>query len=67
MLFSCFIKKVNKRNKTEDRAIAVTAKAIFKLDPKHNFKIVKHGIPLDTVRLQEAPPEKPEKGSDKSD
>ena len=49
ILFSSFIKKVNKRNKTEDRAVVVTERGIFKLDPKHNFKIMKDGIPLDKV------------------
>jgi len=49
ILFSSFIKKVNKWNKTEDRAIVVTEKGIYKLDPKHNFKIMKDGIPLDKI------------------
>ena len=49
VLFSSFVKKVNKRNKTEERAIVVTERGIFKLDPKHKFKIMKDGISIAKV------------------
>lgn len=46
ILFTCFVKKVNKRSKTEERAILITEAAIFKLDPKHHFRPMKDGIRL---------------------
>jgi len=49
ILYSSFVKKVNKRNKTEERAVIITEKGIFKLDPKKNFKLMNDGIPLGKV------------------
>ena len=49
VLFSSVVKKVNKRSKTEDRAVVITEKGIFKLDPKKNFKPMNEGIPLNKV------------------
>ena len=51
ILYSSFVKKVNKRNKTEERAVIITEKGIFKLDPKKNFKLMNDGIPLGKVVL----------------
>ncbi|CAG0902655.1 unnamed protein product [Darwinula stevensoni] len=48
ILFSCMVRKVNKHNKSADRAILITDTAIFKLNPK-NFRAMKSGIPLNMV------------------
>ncbi|XP_050418381.2 unconventional myosin-Id isoform X2 [Patella vulgata] len=46
VLFSSFVKKVNKHNKTADRALLITDKYIYKLDQKKKFKPMRKGIPL---------------------
>jgi len=41
---------VNKHNKCEDRALLVTDKFVFKLDPGKKYKAMTSGIPLAKVR-----------------
>lgn len=48
VLFSSFIKKINKRNKTTDRAVLVTDKFIYKLESK-KFTSKKSHIPFTDV------------------
>ncbi|KAF8795174.1 Unconventional myosin ID like protein [Argiope bruennichi] len=45
VLFSSFIKKVNKHNKCAERAIVITDKFIYKLDSKR-FKPLRSAIPI---------------------
>ena len=40
----------NKNNKAADRAIAITDKCIYKLDPKKKYKPLKKGIGIQMVR-----------------
>jgi myosin-1 len=49
VLFAGFVKKTNKHNQTSDRAILITDKHIYKLDPKNKFKAMKPGIPLSDI------------------
>ncbi|XP_064410637.1 unconventional myosin-Ig [Latimeria chalumnae] len=49
VLFSCHIRKFNKYYKSEDRAILITDKHIYKLNPKKQYKMMK-SIPLDYVK-----------------
>lgn len=49
VLFSCHVKKFNKNNKPADRAIVITDKLIYKLDPKKKYKAMKKGIPISMV------------------
>lgn len=48
VLFSSFIKKFNKYNKSSDRAILVTDHSIYKID-RQKFKNLKRGIPIQEV------------------
>ncbi|KAL5007010.1 hypothetical protein ScPMuIL_015816, partial [Solemya velum] len=48
ILFSSFVKKVNRGNKTADRAVVVTDRFIYKLEAK-KFKNMRTGIPLNDV------------------
>ncbi|KAK2191130.1 hypothetical protein NP493_59g02001 [Ridgeia piscesae] len=49
VLFSCVVKKVNKFNKTADRAVCFTDKFIYKLDPKKGFKAMKKGTSISSM------------------
>ncbi|XP_048754348.1 unconventional myosin-Id-like isoform X2 [Ostrea edulis] len=49
ILFSCHVKKFNKNNKPADRAVAITDKFIYKLDPKKKYKPLKKGISINMV------------------
>ncbi|KAL3832417.1 hypothetical protein ACJMK2_024062 [Sinanodonta woodiana] len=49
ILFSSYIKKTNKHNQTADRAIVITDKFIYKLDPKKKYKSLRHGISIGDV------------------
>nr|XP_022305174.1 unconventional myosin-Id-like isoform X4 [Crassostrea virginica] len=49
ILFSSHVKKFNKNNKAADRAIAITDKCIYKLDPKKKYKPLKKGIGIQMV------------------
>jgi len=42
---------MNKYNKSEDRAIMITEKMIFKLDPAKRYKAMTSGIPLSKVNF----------------
>nr|XP_039255052.1 unconventional myosin-Id-like [Styela clava] len=46
--FSSHVRKVNRKNKCEDRALLVTEKFIFKLDPGKSYKPMNR-IPVDKV------------------
>uniref|UniRef100_A0A674DAJ8 Myosin IG n=1 Tax=Salmo trutta TaxID=8032 RepID=A0A674DAJ8_SALTR len=48
VLFSGFCRKVNRFNKSTDRALFITEKHIYKLDPKKQFKVLKR-LPLESV------------------
>lgn len=49
ILFSSYVKKVNKHNQQAERAVAITDKYIYKLDPNKKFKPMKKGIPTSDV------------------
>ncbi|GAB1601174.1 unconventional myosin-Id [Argonauta hians] len=46
VLFASFVRKINKNNKSSERAIAITDKHFYKLDHKKKFKLMKAGIPF---------------------
>uniref|UniRef100_A0A674DAP4 Myosin IG n=1 Tax=Salmo trutta TaxID=8032 RepID=A0A674DAP4_SALTR len=48
VLFSGFCRKVNRFNKSTDRALFITEKHIYKLDPKKQFKVLKR-LPLESM------------------
>lgn len=48
VLFSGFCRKVNRFNKSTDRALLITDKCIYKLEPRKQFKILKRA-PLQTL------------------
>ncbi|XP_051949378.1 unconventional myosin-Ig isoform X2 [Xyrauchen texanus] len=48
VLFSCFARMLNWFNNTKDRALLITDKHIYRLEPKKHFKVQKR-IPLDSV------------------
>lgn len=50
VLFSAFIKKFNKYNKSSDRAMLVTDHCIYKMD-RLKFKNLKRGIPIQEVNI----------------
>ncbi|XP_061333539.1 unconventional myosin-Id isoform X2 [Pezoporus flaviventris] len=45
VLFSCHVRKVNRFNKVEDRAIFITDRHLYKMDPMKQYKVMK-AIPL---------------------
>lgn len=45
VLFSCHVRKVNRFSKVEDRAIFVTDRHLYKMDPTKQYKVMKT-IPL---------------------
>ncbi|ESO97046.1 hypothetical protein LOTGIDRAFT_143556 [Lottia gigantea] len=49
ILFSSFVKKVNKHNKMADRGIIITNKSIYKLDSKKRFKPMTKGTPISEI------------------
>ncbi|XP_048849763.1 unconventional myosin-Ig isoform X2 [Brienomyrus brachyistius] len=48
VLFSGFVRKVNRFNKNTDRALLITDKNIYKLDPRKQFRVMKK-LPLESV------------------
>ncbi|MBN3300746.1 MYO1G protein, partial [Amia calva] len=48
VLFSSLVRKVNRFNKSSDRAVLLTDIYLYKLEPRKNFKLLKK-ISLDTV------------------
>ncbi|XP_023667743.2 unconventional myosin-Ig isoform X2 [Paramormyrops kingsleyae] len=48
VLFSGFVRKVNRFNKSTDRALLITDKNIYKLDPRKQFRVMKK-LPLESV------------------
>uniref|UniRef100_H2YU17 Myosin motor domain-containing protein n=1 Tax=Ciona savignyi TaxID=51511 RepID=H2YU17_CIOSA len=49
VVFSAHVRKVNKNNKSEDRAILITDKHVFKLDAGKGYKAMTSGIQLAKV------------------
>ncbi|KAM9737324.1 unconventional myosin-Ig [Menidia menidia] len=47
VVFSGFCRKVNRFNRSTDRALLVTDRFVYKLEPKKNYKVLKR-FPLDT-------------------
>ncbi|NXD28798.1 MYO1D protein, partial [Spelaeornis formosus] len=45
ILFSCHVRKVNRFDKVEDRAIFITDRHLYKMDPMKQYKVMK-AIPL---------------------
>ncbi|NXW92518.1 MYO1D protein, partial [Alopecoenas beccarii] len=45
VLFACHVRKVNRFNKVEDRAIFITDRHLYKMDPMKQYKVMKT-IPL---------------------
>uniref|UniRef100_A0A8C1XSR0 Myosin IG n=1 Tax=Cyprinus carpio TaxID=7962 RepID=A0A8C1XSR0_CYPCA len=50
VLFSCSVRMLNWFNNTKDRALLITDKHIYRLEPKKHFKVQKR-ISLDTVSI----------------
>jgi len=50
VVFSAHVKKINRFNKNADRAVLITDRCIFKLDPSKNYKPMKSPTPLTKVR-----------------
>ncbi|MED6252181.1 Unconventional myosin-Ig [Ataeniobius toweri] len=48
VVFSGFCRKVNRFNKSTDRALLVTDKYVYKLEPKKQYKVLKR-LPLDSL------------------
>ncbi|MGH0118473.1 UNVERIFIED_CONTAM: hypothetical protein FKN15_054325 [Acipenser sinensis] len=48
VLFSCLIRKVNRFNKSKDRALLLTDRHMYKLEPRKNFRLLK-SLPLECV------------------
>lgn len=48
--FSAHVRKVNKNNKCEDRALLITDKQVYKLDPAKNYKPMRAGVPLHKIK-----------------
>nr|XP_033787810.1 unconventional myosin-Ig [Geotrypetes seraphini] len=48
VLFSCHVRKVNHFNKSKDRAILITDKHLYKLEPSKQFRVMK-SLPLRNV------------------
>ncbi|XP_059159355.1 unconventional myosin-Id-like [Physella acuta] len=49
ILFSSYVKKANKYNKTADRGVIITDKFIYKVDVKKKFKPMNKGTPLTNI------------------
>ncbi|XP_006635813.2 unconventional myosin-Ig isoform X1 [Lepisosteus oculatus] len=48
VLFSSFVRKMNRFNKSTDRALLITDTHLYKLEPRKQFKMLKK-LPLDSV------------------
>uniref|UniRef100_A0A8C8SS06 Myosin IG n=1 Tax=Pelusios castaneus TaxID=367368 RepID=A0A8C8SS06_9SAUR len=48
VLFSCHVRKINRFNKSRDRAILVTDQHLYKLEPRKQYKVMR-AIPLSMV------------------
>ncbi|XP_029641534.1 unconventional myosin-Id isoform X2 [Octopus sinensis] len=46
VLFASFVRKINKNNKSSERAVAITDRHFYKFDHKKKFKLMKSGIPF---------------------
>ncbi|XP_029428879.1 unconventional myosin-Id isoform X1 [Rhinatrema bivittatum] len=40
VLFSCLVRKINRFNKVEDRAIFITDRHLYKMDPRRQYKVM---------------------------
>ncbi|KAM8810443.1 unconventional myosin-Ig [Eudromia elegans] len=48
VLFSCHVRKINRFNKSRDRAILLTDQHLYKLDPRRRYRVM-WALPLSTV------------------
>ncbi|XP_068790097.1 unconventional myosin-Ig [Struthio camelus] len=48
VLFSCHVRKINRFNKSCDRAILLTDQHLYKLDPRHQYRVMR-ALPLSVV------------------
>ncbi|XP_062978231.1 unconventional myosin-Ig-like [Elgaria multicarinata webbii] len=48
VLFSCHVRKINRCNKSTDRAILITDQHLYKMDPKKQYKVMR-ATPLSMV------------------
>nr|XP_020655826.1 unconventional myosin-Ig [Pogona vitticeps] len=48
VLFSCHVRKINRCNKSTDRAILITDQHLYKMDPKKQYKVMR-SVPLSMV------------------
>uniref|UniRef100_A0A8C3RWD6 Myosin IG n=1 Tax=Chelydra serpentina TaxID=8475 RepID=A0A8C3RWD6_CHESE len=55
VLFSCHVRKINRFNKSRDRAILVTDQHLYKLEPRKQYKVMRT-LPLSTVSAPRAGP-----------
>ncbi|XP_062423614.1 unconventional myosin-Ig [Rhea pennata] len=48
VLFSCHVRKINRFNKSRDRAILLTDQHLYKLDPRQHYRVMRE-LPLGAV------------------
>lgn len=48
VLFSCHVRKINRFNKSTDRALLITDQHLYKMDPQKQYKVIRT-LPLSTV------------------
>uniref|UniRef100_A0A8D0HIY5 TH1 domain-containing protein n=1 Tax=Sphenodon punctatus TaxID=8508 RepID=A0A8D0HIY5_SPHPU len=48
VLFSCHVRKINRFNKSQDRAILITDQHLYKLEPRKQYHVMR-AVPLSTV------------------
>ncbi|XP_075444251.1 unconventional myosin-Ig isoform X3 [Ascaphus truei] len=48
VLFSCHVRKINRFNKSKDRALVITEQHLYKLEPSKQYKVLQ-SLPLSTV------------------
>ncbi|XP_019384614.1 PREDICTED: unconventional myosin-Ig [Crocodylus porosus] len=48
VLFSCHVRKINRCNKSRDRAILLTDQHLYKLEPRKQYRVMR-SLPLSTV------------------
>ncbi|NXG38092.1 MYO1G protein, partial [Dromaius novaehollandiae] len=48
VLFSCHVRKINRFNKSRDRAILLTDQHLYKLDPRQQYRVMR-ALPLSAV------------------
>ncbi|XP_041366127.1 unconventional myosin-Id-like [Gigantopelta aegis] len=58
IIFSSFVRKANKFNKTAERGVAFTDKFIYKLDSQKHFKAMRKGTPIGDITGLSVSPDK---------